>query len=60
MFDVGVLIGIALILVSSNEHGLLLSHLIIMLVCVTVSASDHVSVTLFGVVDRTETSTAET
>ena len=59
MFDAGALIGIVLILVSSNEHGLFLSHLIIILECVTVSASDHVSVTLFGVVDSTETSTAE-
>ena len=59
MFDDGALVGILLILVSSNEHGLFLSQLIIILECVTVSASDHVNVTLFGVVDSTETSTAE-
>ena len=56
----GALIGIILIFVSSNEHGLFLSHLIIILECGTVSASDHVSVTLFGVVDSTETSTTKT
>ena len=60
MFDTGALTVVALILVSSNEHGLFLSHLIIILECGTVSASDHVSVTLFGVVDSTETSTTKT
>ena len=54
MFDIVVLIEF---IVFSNEHRLLLFHLIIVLVPPTMSASDHVSVILFGVVDSTITTT---
>ena len=52
MFDIVVVIDIILLFI---EHRLLLFHLIIVLVCPPVSASDHVSVILFGVVDSTVT-----